>query len=362
MLHRLANRLCVALLCSPRRLGRPVSSAASEPPLSPMPEPSEFMEGKTGHRLAVRRWPAAAWRPQGAVGGPKATVVLQHGGGWHSGYYDGLGTALSEAGYEVVALDAMGHGYSEGPLRTKQLNEAVTAEQGRTEEGVTYWTSLADVSADLGRLLMQERAKRSCPTVVVAESMGVLVAMPLVLEGGELGSFGSFIDGIITTGGLMRITKETQPPGLVCFLFEVLGRFFPKKNLIISDLDKTFDSAFGDARWAAAARADPLISTNSFYLGPASQNFRGMKRMRGRADRLNVPLLVMHSETDTRTDVKAAKDFYAAAGSGDKEIRLYPDASHLLFLDSEQNTARAIEDMTAWLDSRYTPLDRGYFS
>lgn len=106
------------------------------------------------------------------------------------------------------------------------------------------------------------------------------------------------------------MTKETQPPGIVCFLFEVLGKIFHKKHIIVPELDATFDSAFRDDGWARATRADPFIPIDSFYLGPVFENFRAMKQLRKYAAKVTVPLLVMHSRVDTRTNFTAAKDFY----------------------------------------------------
>jgi alpha-beta hydrolase superfamily lysophospholipase len=240
----------------------------------------------------------------------------------------------------------MGHGYSDGPLREGSLNVKVKAEKGAVQTGVTYWTGLPDVQRDLSNLCAEEK-KRGAPVVVVAESMGAIIAGPLAMNGD------SNIDALVTTGGLMRMTKETQPPPIVCFIFEVLGRFMGKRNIIVDDLDKTFDSAFGDLEWAKAARADPLISTNSFYLGPASQNFRAMKLLRKGASKVEIPLFIMHSKADTRTDYEAAADFYADAGSADKQFMSYDDASHLLFLDTPGKTQRAIDDLRDWLDSLY---------
>jgi len=339
-----------------------------------MGPPTEFMTSTAseGYKLAVRRWSAAT---KGDRFQPKATVVLQHGGGWHSGYYDELGSALSGSGYEVVALDAMGHGYSEGPLRDSSLNQGVKADQGQVQTGVTYWTGLNDAQADLRKLCAQEKAVRARPLVVVAESIGVLVGVPLAmaprprrrglrerLSGAkDPAADAAFppgdapsVDAVVTTGGCMQIAKETQPPGIVCFVFEVLGRFIPKRNVILKDLDQTFDAAFGRDEWAQAARADPLISTNSFYLGPISQQFKGMKRLRAGAGEMRLPLYVMHSKADPRTSAEAATTFYEDAASADKEITLYEDASHLLFQDTEANTKRAIRDLTAWLDKRFS--------
>ena len=49
----------------------------------------------------------------------------------------------------------------------------------------------------------------------------------------------------------------------------------------------------------------------------------------------------------------AARAFYEEAGSADKQLILYEDAAHMLWLDSSRNVQRSIADLTKWLDKRY---------
>jgi len=56
-----------------------------------------------------------------------------------------------------------------------------------------------------------------------------------------------------------------------------------------------------------------------------------MKQLRKYAAKVTVPLLVMHSRADTRTDFTAAKNFYGGSSSVDKKMIAYDDASHLRF-------------------------------
>lgn len=78
-----------------------------------------------------------------------------------------------------------------------------------------------------------------------------------------------------------------------------------------------------------------------------------MKQLRKYAAKVTVPLLVMHSRVDTRTNFTAAKDFYDWASSVDKKMIAYDDASHLLFQDLVEHIARAMTDLIQLLDERY---------
>lgn len=286
--------------------------------------------------LALRRWPAQTETA-------KATVVLQHGGGWHSGYFGRLGEALSDAGYEVVALDAIGHGHSQGPKRKEG-----------TAEGLGFWTSIDHVRRDLSKLCKAEKAARPhAPLVLLGESMGVLITAALA-EAADPN-----VDALICAGGLFKMAPSTEPPWIVRWLVRLVGAAAPAKRVTMADLDRTFDSAFGTADWAAAARADPLVSTDSFYLGTMADVLRSMGPVQRRAGRVRVPLLLLHAATDTRTCAAAAKRFFAAAGSQDKTLIVYDQASHQLFQDTEENTARAITDILEWLQGRYGDAEAG---
>jgi len=208
-----------------------------------MPEPSEWMTSTQGYKLAVRRWHAV----KEMSASPKSVVILQHGGGFHSGYFNEVGSALSLAGYEVVAMDAMGHGYSEGPGE------------------LTYWDDIAEVTDDLSKLAAREKHRvGKIPVVVYAESMGALIAAPLAIKCDEN------ISAYIIGGGLFKLAPQTAPPGPFLFLMRQLARFFPRRRVQLPTLDATFDSAFGDKRWAEAARSDPKVVTNAFFLCPAA--------------------------------------------------------------------------------------------
>lgn len=80
-------------------------------PPSPRPWPSSrrLFTRAAALRLAVKGRRVAAWRF--GVGPP---VALLHGWGGHAGHLAAFVQPLLEAGFQVVALDAPGHGESEG--------------------------------------------------------------------------------------------------------------------------------------------------------------------------------------------------------------------------------------------------------
>lgn len=298
--------------------------AAGEDRFASLGKPSEYMQSTSpnGYQLAIRRWPAAP-------GTFKASVVLQHGGGWHSGYFGELGTALSRMGYEVVAMDTMGHGFSEGP------------------GGKLQWDHLRVAQEDLRQLV----ASMPKPVVLFAESMGAVIGTTLAIE--------NLVDAYVSSGGLFRLQRKTAPPPVATAALVAVGWLFPDFKVTLPSINDTFDSAFGDPRWAQAARADPNIVVNAFYAGSMSQVLIEARQIRRKASSITCPLLVMHSKTDTRTDFGAAEEFFQNVASTDKRIIAYENASHQLYQDTEDNVARTISDLTNWLEEHFgaAPVD-----
>jgi alpha-beta hydrolase superfamily lysophospholipase len=101
-----------------------------------------------------------SWQPDGAVRG---AVVLLHGYGEHLGLYDALARRLVADGLAVHAMDAVGHGRSDG-------ERAV----------IPSWGEFAE---DARRLVHVVRAQhREVPVIVIGHSGGGLAAMLLALR------------------------------------------------------------------------------------------------------------------------------------------------------------------------------------
>jgi alpha-beta hydrolase superfamily lysophospholipase len=58
--------------------------------------------------------------------------------------------------------------------------------------------------------------------------MGALYVTPLAMRKDPS------ISGIILCGGLVKLAKETAPPGIVIMILKLVGRFFPKIKMPVS--------------------------------------------------------------------------------------------------------------------------------
>jgi alpha-beta hydrolase superfamily lysophospholipase len=118
----------------------------------------------------------AAWRPEGEATG---VVVLLHGYGEHLGLYEALGRRLAAGGFAVHAMDAVGHGRSDG-------ERAVIAS----------WDSYVDDARLLVGLAQAEHPGR--PVVLTGHSGGALAAYLLALRATDL------VQALVLSGAPLR--------------------------------------------------------------------------------------------------------------------------------------------------------------
>jgi alpha-beta hydrolase superfamily lysophospholipase len=99
----------------------------------------------------------------------------------------------------------------------------------------------------------------------------------------------------------------------------------------------------------AAYQSDPLISTR----GTArllQEMLSAAQRAVGAAGQVEVPLLLVHGESDPLCSVEGSRRFYAGLPPGRGELRTYPGLLHEVLNEPEWPTVLA--DVLAFLDRR----------
>jgi alpha-beta hydrolase superfamily lysophospholipase len=113
----------------------------------PVTSEASFVRTRDGIQQRVRRW-----EPEGT---PRASIVIHHGLGEHSGRYERTGQLLADAGFDVVAFDCRGHGETEGRMghvdRLQQflddIEDQLASSRDRTEKVVLFGHSMGGLLA-----------------------------------------------------------------------------------------------------------------------------------------------------------------------------------------------------------------------
>lgn len=250
---------------------------------------------------------------------PRATVVVLHGGGDHSGRYPALTSALVRAGFQVALVDLRGHGQSDG----------------RRWHVDAFQENLADLDAFVAKLSQDGVAGERL--FVVGHSHGALVATLWAL------SRGRHVAGFVLSSPYFKLA--IRPPAMKVLAAKLAGRVVPwlpvDAGLDLADLTSDVDLQ----RWTDR---DPLYgrkTTPRWY----EESTRAQGEALRRANELQTPLLVLAGGADRIADVRAARAFVDAAGSADKRLVVYDGFRHEIF--NEVRRQEPIGEAVAWLEA-----------
>lgn len=270
--------------------------------------------GRQTVRLFRRSWAPAA--------PPRGTVLLVHGLGEHSGRYEHVARRLTERGFSVHAVDHEGHGRSDG-------------RRGHIDRFARY---LDGVEALLEAVRNEEG---DCPRFLLGHSMGGLVSALFLLR------HPSEFEGCVLSGPL--VTSDAEPPALVMLLNRLLSVLAPRLGIL--KLDATAVSRDPDV--VAAYIADPLVHDGKVTTRLVNELFVAAAALLDNANRIELPLLLLHGEADRLTSPEGSKRLHALAGSDDKTIRLYPGLYHEIFNEPEKDAV--LDDVLDWLERHLPP-------
>ena len=245
----------------------------------------------------IRAWDA---------GEPKGAIALVHGLAEHSGRYEHVGAAFTEAGYSVRAVDIHGHGRSPG------WPGHVT--------GAAQWHANTAAALDAARSAAPGR-----PVFLLGHSLGSLIAASFVAQRSPE------IRGLVLTGyaglpGAAMLEAMSNPDGpsipaeLICRDPEIVKAYVDDPLVFFEDVPVECN----------AAALEAAIGANT---GAAT---------------ITIPVLMAHGSADAICDVQGAREFHDALGSGDKELIVYDGLYHEVMNEPERD--RVIADLVAWLD------------
>lgn len=132
-------------------------------PVALPPTPTKYnLRSPRGAKLATRFWPVDHKNQPGTSQG--ALCLIVHGGGTHSGYFEGLAHVLTDAGITCGSYDQASCGYSD-------------LEPGTPRPGVTHirdFDGLVEDMMEAVKWLQKEAGQENLPLFLIGESFGGL--------------------------------------------------------------------------------------------------------------------------------------------------------------------------------------------
>ena len=236
---------------------------------------------------------------------PKAVIIFVHGMGGYSGRFFEMGPYFAKAGFQIFAIEQKGHGES-------------PSIKGHISNFKLY-------SSDLKSLVEHARAQFPGRKIFVfGESMGGLITLDFCIH------FQDLIDGIILVSPAVKdklpMSLKKKAEILKAAIFDPMGFFpagfsasmFTRDPLIIKRID-----------------ADELETRNftaKFFLSI----LKAIIYVNSKPRAIKLPVLMLLSGKDTMVSAEAAAAYFKKIRSKDKELKLYPEMYHALYVDKDR--------------------------
>jgi acylglycerol lipase len=234
----------------------------------------------------------------------KAVIALVHGFGEHSSRYDHVAAMFNNNGYSVFAIDHRGHGKSGG-------------QRGHTPSYDHFMQDLDLMLQKIHDLFPQQKV------IIYGHSMGGgIVTNYLIRKKPD-------VIGAIVTGPFYRTAEP--PPAFQLFLGKLMVNIwgaFPDKAKVPAEYISR------DTEVVNKYKNDPLVHNKMSAMLGISLLETGEYAIE-HAKEIEVPLLVLHGESDKLTDYKGSVAFKANAGSN-VSLETFPGLYHEIHNEPEK--------------------------
>ena len=249
--------------------------------------------------MFVRRWFSSRKR---------ASVVICHGIGEHSGRYDGFATYLNGKGFDVFAADFPGHGMHSGTRGfIKSFDD---------------FTSLVKEVADRVKKIQPE-----LPLFLFGHSMGGLIATRVIEVHPDL-----FNAAALSAPHLFSAKESVKN---LLPLISIIRRVAPKTTFSSSSRFTPADLSNNERavqRYIADPYVHDRVSPNLFF-GLEDSIEQALKE----ADRIMTPTLIVYGSADRVVDPVGGKELCEKINV-EKKILEIPGGKHELFADEERRS------------------------
>lgn len=270
-----------------------------------------FFEGKKKLRIYRQSWVPAA---------PRATVVLVHGLGEHSGRYEHVARHLVSSGCAVYALDHRGHGKSEGPRAYVDR----------------FANAVDDIDELVSHAVREQRGKGKQPLFLLGHSMGGALSLSYTLKHGDK------LSGLILSGPAVAL--DGAPPmmkpiaKILSGLAPGLGMFAVDPKLVSRDPDMV-----------AAYAADPLNAHGKVPARTLGEIVKFVEWVPAGLPLIKLPLLIQHGSQDKLAGVSGSEMVMSRVTSKDKTLKVYEGLYHEIYNEIPADRAVVLKDLSDWI-------------
>ena len=265
----------------------------------------------------------------------EGVIVIAHGMGEHALRYAPLAETLVRSGYAVYANDHRGHG------------QTVKADSQLGDYGPEGWQALVD---DECRLLSQARQEHDVPILILGHSMGSMLVQHLLVEASELVD-GAALSG--TTAVDVMASATAQATAQLTTQGDGETDLFASFNAAFEPVRTESDWLSRDPDQVDLYVKDPLCGFTVSDASIKSLMEAGVAFSKTEAIaqiRKDLPIYVFSGAADPvglgGALVKMVADRYREAGIEDVSLKLYADARHEVF--NETNRAEVEMDFLVW--------------
>lgn len=258
-----------------------------------------------------------AWLPDT----PKASLLLVHGLGEHSGRYGAIVSKLNDLGVAVFTFDGRGHGKSSPGKPTAYFD--------------SYLDYLQDIDVLFGKAKNYLPGK---PAFLYGHSMGGGLVAAYVLK------YQPKASGVILSSPAIKEAEGTSP--ILIALSGLINRISPKLKVLKLDIAGVSRIPEEVEKY----KSDPLVYQESIPTRTGYEIYQMMQFIQKNAGDFALPFLLIHGDADRLTNPQGSAYLFEKAKSSDKTLKVFPGGFHELINDSDR--VEVMQVMSDWVGER----------
>ncbi|HSF55484.1 MAG TPA: lysophospholipase [Algoriphagus sp.] len=258
-----------------------------------------------------------AWLPET----PKASLLLVHGLGEHSGRYGAIVAKLNNLGVAVFTFDGRGHGKSADGKPTAYFD--------------SYEDYLRDIDVLFGKA---KNYLAGLPAFLYGHSMGGGLVAAYVLK------YKPQAAGVILSSPAIKEAEGTSY--LLITISGLINKLLPKYKVL--KLDVAGVSRIPEE--VEKYKTDPLVYQENIPARTGYELYQMMQFIQSKAESFDLPLLLIHGDADRLTNPKGSQLLAQKAKSTDKTFKIFHGGYHELINDSDREEVMKL--IVDWVGER----------